>query len=197
MTEPSPHANPGPEHNPYAREGEPEYQWGPDTPPGTPAYGYPAPGYGYPNQAPNYAQTQPSFPVPMGTPLGTPYGAPGAPVPLGAPLVTIGDIVVMHDTIVTPAGHLPLKGAVWNVTDMSRTEEKIPAHAIVLAVVFFFVCFLGLLFLLMKEKKTTGFVQVSVTSGGKHHVTMVPALHAMTVQHVMGQVNYARSLSAM
>ncbi|MEU9603187.1 hypothetical protein [Streptomyces sp. NPDC048057] len=193
MTGPSPQPNPSPDHNPYAREGEPEYQWGPDTPPGTPAYGYPAPGYGYPNQAPNYPHTQPAFPVPLGASM----GMPGVPVPLGSPLVAIGDIVVMHDTIVTPAGHLPLKGAVWNVTDMSRTEEKIPTHAIVLAVVFFFFCFLGLLFLLMKEKKTTGYVQVTVTSGGKHHATMVPAQHMMTIQHVMGQVNYARSLSAM
>ena len=42
---------------------------------------------------------------------------------------------------------------------MSRTEEKIPAHAIVLAVIFFIFCLLGLLFLLMKEKTTTGFVR--------------------------------------
>ncbi|MEU0370822.1 hypothetical protein ABZ070_11270 [Streptomyces sp. NPDC006283] len=178
--------------NPY-KDGEPEYQWGPTQPPGsTPAYGYPnpAPGYGYPQDpAPGYAQTQPA-----GVPV--PYTGPPAPTG-GAPLVSIGDITVMGDSIVTPSGTLPLKGAVWNATDMSRTEEKIPTHAIVLAIVFFIFCLLGLLFLLMKEKTTTGFIQVTVTSGGKHHSTMIPAQGPQSFQMVMGQINYARSLSSM
>ncbi|MGW1494059.1 hypothetical protein [Streptomyces sp. NPDC002402] len=177
------------EPNPYAADGEPEYKWGPTQPPGTPAYGYPnqAPGYGYPNQAPDYSQTQPALPVPA-----------GAPAPMGgAPLVSIGDISVMGDSIVTPAGTLPLRGSVWNATDMSHTEEKMPTHAIVLAVIFFIFCLLGLLFLLMKEKKTTGFIQVTVTSGGKHHSTMIPARGPETFQQVMGQINYARSLASM
>ncbi|MET7712552.1 hypothetical protein [Streptomyces sp. NPDC005407] len=175
------------EPNPYA---DGEYKWGPTQPPGTPGYGYPnpAPGYGYPGQGQDYSQTMPAgVPVPM-----------GAPAPMGgAPLVSIGDITVMGDSIVTPAGTLALRGAVWNATDMSRTEEKIPTHAIVLAIVFFIFCLLGLLFLLMKEKTTTGFIQVTVTSGGKHHSTMIPAQGPHTFQTVMGQINYARSLSSM
>jgi hypothetical protein len=158
--------------------------WGPYAQGGT--------GYGYPQQAPGYG-----YP-------GAPDG-PGAahesagPTALagGSPLVTIGDITVLNTgSVVTPSGTLPLRGAIWNATDMSRTEEKIPAHAIVLAVVFFVFCFLGLLFLLMKEKSTTGFIQVTVTSGGKHHSTMVPATDPMTFSYVMGQVGYARSISA-
>ncbi|MET9799442.1 hypothetical protein [Streptomyces sp. NPDC006368] len=158
------------EPNPYA---DGEYTWGPAQPPGA-GYGYPggAPGHGYPQHYP---------PVPTG----------GA----GTPLVAIGDITVLPDSIVTPAGTMPLKGAVWNATDMSRTEEKMPTHAIVLAVVFFVFCFLGLLFLLMKEKTTTGFIQVTVTSGGRHHSTMIPATGPDTFHMVMGQINYARSLS--
>lgn len=177
------------EPNPYA---DGEYKWGPTQPPGTPAYGYPnpnpAPGYGYPNQGSQYSETQSALPIP----------AAGAPASMGgAPLVSIGDITVMGDSIVTPAGTLPLRGSVWNATDMSHTEEKIPTHAIVLAIVFFLFCLLGLLFLLMKEKKTTGFIQVTVTSGGKHHSTMIPAHGPHTFQQVMGQINYARSLSSM
>ncbi|MDH2391828.1 hypothetical protein QCN29_24225 [Streptomyces sp. HNM0663] len=169
------------EPNPYAGGGQGDYQWGPAEPPGaTPyGYGYPAdatPGYGYPPQAGGY-------PAPVGGP--------------GAPLLALGDITVVGDSIVTPAGTLPLKGAVWNATDMSRTEEKIPTHAIVLAVVFFVFCFLGLLFLLMKEKQTIGFIQVTVTSGGRHHSTVIPAQGPQTFPWVMGQLNYARSLSAM
>ncbi|MEU1277757.1 hypothetical protein [Streptomyces sp. NPDC005805] len=187
------------EPNPY-REGEPEYNWGPDQASGTSGYGYPnaAPGYGYPQHptladgaaghTPPYAMTQPA---------GVPVPHPGmSPVPTGGqPLVSIGDITVLPDSIVTPAGTLPLKGAVWNATDMSRTEETIPAYAIVLAVVFFLACLLGLLFLLIKERKTTGFIQVTVTSGGRHHSTMLPARGPETFQQVMGQINYARSIS--
>ncbi|MGX1883325.1 hypothetical protein [Streptomyces sp. NPDC055287] len=161
--------------NPYAADGDPNgnYQWGP-----VPGYGYPstAPGYGYPQH-------------PM------PYSGPYAGA-AGAPLMSIGDITVMGDSIVTPSGTMPLKGAVWTVADMSRTEERMPTAAVVLAVVFFVFCFLGLLFLLMKEKVTTGYIQVTVTSGGRHHSTVVPALGPHTFPLVMGQINYARSLSA-
>lgn len=109
--------------------------------------------------------------------------------------MSLGDITVVGDQIITPSGNMPLRGAVWNATDFSRTEEKIPTHAIILAVIFFLFCLLGLLFLLMKEKKTTGYIQVSVTSGGRHHSTMIPAQDQSTFPWVMSQLNFARSLS--
>ncbi|MFJ2444137.1 hypothetical protein ACIOWG_27665 [Streptomyces sp. NPDC087658] len=186
------------EPNPYA---DGEYKWGPAQPPGTPPqpsgapeYDFPTPpladgpaqGYAYPQGPPGYGYPQ----------IGTPY----APMPVsggGAPLLSLGDISVIGDAIITPSGTLPLRGAVWNATDMSRTEEKIPTVAIVLAVVFALLCLVGLLFLLMKEKKTTGFIQVMVTSGGKHHSTLIPAHHPGAFPMVMGQINYARSLSSM
>ncbi|MEV7502884.1 hypothetical protein [Streptomyces sp. NPDC093018] len=169
------------EQNPYQSGAG---DWGPGHPPGPsdtppPGYGYPA--AGAPAQGYGFPQPPTAGALPMG----------------GAPLLSIGDITVMGDQIITPAGQLPLRGAVWNVTDMSRTEEKIPTHAIVLAVVFALLCLLGLLFLLMKEKRTTGYIQVTVTSGGRHHQTMVPAFGPETFPAIMGQVNYARSLSSM
>ncbi|MEK9518980.1 hypothetical protein MIU24_06160 [Streptomyces venezuelae] len=167
------------EPNPYRSE---EYEWGPgQQPPGQPAYGYPHP--------PSYQPT-----LPAGVPV-PPQQVPGVPQGGGAPLLSLGDITVVGDQIITPAGPMPLKGSVWNAMDMSRTEEKMPTVAIVLAVVFFIFCLLGLLFLLMKEKTTTGFIQVTVTSGGKHHATMIPARGPDTIHWVMGQLNYARSLS--
>ncbi|MFJ1592064.1 hypothetical protein ACIOD0_17695 [Kitasatospora albolonga] len=165
----------------------------------TPAYGYPqplpesatqpGPGYGYPNPA------QPTMP---GHHLAVPQGVPGqgGGPQGGVPMLSIGDITVMSDTIVTPSGTLPLKGAVWTATDMSHTEEKIPTHAVVLAIVFAVFCLIGLLFLLMKEKRTVGFIQVTVTSGGRHHATMIPAAGPYTFPAVMGQLNQARSMSA-
>ncbi|MET7572653.1 hypothetical protein ABZT04_29750 [Streptomyces sp. NPDC005492] len=145
---------------------------------GESGYGYPAqPNYGYPQAVPPQPQSQPQQP------------------PLGGPMFTLGDIAVNGDTIVSPAGPMPLRGAIWTATDMSRTEERIPPYAIVLAIVFFLLCFVGLLFLLMKERVTTGFVQVSVNSGGRHHSTMVPVQSRDQVFHILNQVSYAQSIS--
>ncbi|MEV6951808.1 hypothetical protein [Streptomyces sp. NPDC051183] len=173
--------------NPYANEpGQGDYQWGP----GQPAYGYPQPGqpgYGYPQQPPAYQPTiaGAGIPAPM---------TPPPPAGQGSGF-SLGDITVVGDQIMTPSGPMPLRGAMWNATDLSRTEEKIPAHAIVLAVIFFLFCLLGLLFLLMKEKKTTGYIQITVNSAGRHHSTMIPATDPSTYMWVMNQLNYARSLS--
>ncbi|MFB6619293.1 hypothetical protein ACIGFK_31590 [Streptomyces sp. NPDC085524] len=168
--------------NPYASDpsqGGDAYKWGP----GEASYGYPQP---YP-ATPGYQPT-------IG---GEGFAAPAQPAaaPVGGVGMSIGDITIAGDQIITPSGAMPLKGAMWNATDFSRTEEKIPTHAIVLAIVFFIFCLLGLLFLLMKEKKTTGYIQVTVTSGGRHHSTMIPAQDATTYPWVMSQLNLARSLS--
>ncbi|AOP50547.1 hypothetical protein [Streptomyces lydicus] len=188
---PPPEQPPGqPGQNPYATPSA-----------GGPAdagYGYPQggrpgdPGYGYPQAG---SQPPPGFPPPTAPPPPPPGAGFQAGPPTGGMALSLGDIAVSGDTIMTPAGPMPLKGAVWTATDMSRTEEKIPAHAVVLAIVFFLFCLLGLLFLLMKERVTTGFVQVTVNSGGRHHSTMVPVQSREQVMYVLNQVNYARSLS--
>ncbi|WP_329380366.1 hypothetical protein OG625_14770 [Streptomyces sp. NBC_01351] len=169
--------------NPYASDpsqGGDAYKWGP----GEASYGYPQP----------YPATSAYQPTIGGEGLPAP-AQPPAPAPVGGVGMSIGDITIAGDQIITPSGPMPLKGAMWNATDFSRTEEKMPTHAIVLAIVFFVFCLLGLLFLLMKEKTTTGYIQVTVTSGGRHHSTMIPAQDANTYPWVMSQVNLARSLS--
>jgi hypothetical protein len=186
------------DQNPYGpppQDGSYGYPQQPPNP--APGYGYPqqppnpAPGYGYPQQPPNpapgygYPQADSGYGYPQ-----QPPGAAGGPM-----LVSIGDIAVMGDAIMTPAGQMPLKGAAWTVTDMSRTEERMPTYAVVLAIIFFLACFLGLLFLLIKEKRTSGHVQVTVNSGGKYHSTMIPVSDPMAVTAIINQVNYARSLS--
>ncbi|AZS76580.1 hypothetical protein DDE74_22140 [Streptomyces lydicus] len=192
----------GPGQNPYAapesQPADPGYGYPQGGRPGEPGYGYPQagtspqPGYGYPQDV---AQPAPPPGFPPGAP---PQPAPGGFQPGAQPggmSLSLGDIAVSGGTIMTPAGPMPLKGAVWTATDMSRTEEKMPAHAVVLAIVFFLFCLLGLLFLLMKERVTTGFVQVTVNSEGRHHSTMIPVQSREQVMWVLNQVNYARSLS--
>lgn len=172
---------------PFDAQGRPPVPPPPATPPnaGTPVYGYPDPGYGYPppGQAPPPPQQQPG------------YGYAGPAPDLGQPMVTIGDIAVTSTVIMTPAGPLPLRGAVWTATDLSRTEERIAPAGIVLAIIFFLFCLIGLLFLLMKERHTVGHVQITVSGGGRFHTTSVPVSSPEQVMDLMNRVNYARSLS--
>ncbi|WP_405162391.1 hypothetical protein OG203_39870 [Nocardia sp. NBC_01499] len=119
-------------------------------------------------------------------------GFPGPP----AFLLGIGDIAISEGFVSTPAGILPLRGAMWTATDMSQTAERTPGYAVVLAILFFPFCFIGLLFLLIREQKTTGYVQVTVTSEGRYHSTMIPVQNQQTFPMVLHQVNYARTLSS-
>jgi hypothetical protein len=111
-------------------------------------------------------------------------------------LTTIGDIAVSQHWVATPTGTHPIKGSVWTVTDMSHYSEGISTVGIVLAIIFVWFCLLGLLFLLMKERKFGGYIQVTVQGSGFYHSTLVPAVGPMSVMSVNQQVNYARTLAA-
>ena len=81
-----------------------------------------------------------------------------APVPLPPPpavanvfVLTIGDIGITYETVVTPNGNAELAGSQWLFIDRTTTESKIPTWAIVLTIVFTLLCLVGLLFLLVKE----------------------------------------------
>ncbi|WP_026123344.1 hypothetical protein [Nocardiopsis chromatogenes] len=119
-------------------------------------------------------------------------------------LTSIGDISVTQSEVITPSGRFPIQGAVWTVTDMSHVEEKLSSTGLVLTigsiVLFVWFCGLGLLglfFLTMKEKVTTGNIQVSVSNGRAQYATVIPARRPETMYQVTQQVNYVRSLSAM
>jgi peptidoglycan/LPS O-acetylase OafA/YrhL len=123
-----------------------------------------------------------------------PQSLPPQALPASPVLVTVGDISVEQYRIVTPAGVLPTQGTNWSAMDMSRTEEKIPAWAIILAIVFALACLLGLLFLLCKERKTTGFVQITVQNGTRTHNTHVGVSSPRGVGDTLARVNFARTL---
>jgi hypothetical protein len=111
-------------------------------------------------------------------------------------LVTIGDIGANTAWVVTPSGTCPTREAHWMFTDMSRTIQKIPAWAIVCAIIFFLFCFLGLLFLLAKEERTEGYVQVVVQGPRLVHTVQLPVWSPAQVMDYNQRVNYARALSA-
>lgn len=111
-------------------------------------------------------------------------------------LVTIGDISVTATTVYTPSGARPLGELSWTFTDMSVTSQAIPTWAIVCAIVFFVFCFLGLLFLLAKEDKTQGSVQVTVHGPGFVHTSTIPVSSIAQVADINARVNYVRTLIA-
>lgn len=111
-------------------------------------------------------------------------------------VLTIGDIGVTRHWVVTPNGTAPLAGSQWIARDLSRTENKIPTWAIVLAIIFALACLIGLLFLLVKEKQTTGHFEVSVSSGTLYHVTQLPISNEWQIGQARTLVSQAQSLAA-
>ena len=142
-----------------------------------------------PSEPPGGQWSQP--PVP-GIPQ-PPAVAPVAAVP--GFVFQLGDIGVTNDTVVTTSGNVALVGTSWFARDYSRTEDKIPTWAIVLAVVFAVFCLLGLLFLLVKEKTTTGYIEVQVQSGQFRHVTHIPVWTQAQVDYWMMQVGQVQAFA--
>ncbi|MEU3455688.1 hypothetical protein ABZ671_19115 [Micromonospora sp. NPDC006766] len=140
------------------------------------------------------------FPVP---PAASPFSAPPAtaqfsapPAPQSVVAVQIGEIMVTPPVIRTPAGVLPLTGASWHVVDYWQKEEKVATWALVCAILgFFCLTVFSLLFLLIKETRHHGTVQITVTNGGHQYVARIPVFDQFQVQQINNQVNYARSLS--
>lgn len=97
--------------------------------------------------------------------------------------------------MITPAGadHC---GTTWIVSNQATLSEGIPAYAIVLAVIFAVFCLLGLLFLLVKERKVQGFMQVSVQAPGFYYATQIPVSSDAQMREIDARVNYIRSLVA-
>ncbi|MEU7613692.1 hypothetical protein [Micromonospora sp. NPDC049204] len=192
----------------------------PTTPPTTPFPSVP-PQATPPFSAPPYPAQPSSFSSPPATPFSGPPAQhatpPGGAWPAAGPYppspvsahpaalafggpevvaVQIAEIAVCPPVIRTPTGVLPLAGATWHVADYWQREEKVATWALVCAIVGFFCLFvLSLLFLLVKETRHHGTVQVTVTNGPQQYVARIPVADQAQVAHINNQVNYARSLS--
>jgi hypothetical protein len=110
-------------------------------------------------------------------------------------LLSIGDISVTQTQVIVPQGRYPLHGTTWTVQDSTHVTESIPAVAIILTIVFVWFCLIGLLFLLMKEKRYTGFVSITVTGMGLYHSVQFPST-AYTGAWAADIVGRARALTA-
>jgi hypothetical protein len=113
-------------------------------------------------------------------------------------LFSIGDIAVTRTSVIVPQGRYPIRGTVWTVQNQTYTTQEIAQWAIIVAIVgFFFVCFLSLFFLLVKETKYHGAMTVIVQGpDGLRHMTQVPAFNPMMAQWVQQNVNQAQALAS-
>jgi hypothetical protein len=128
-----------------------------------------------------------------GLPPTAPY--PYLPETIEPPLLTIGDITVTRTAVIVPQGRYPLRGTTWTVQDSTLVSESIPAYAIVLAIIFAVFCLLGLLFLLIKERRYSGFITVTVVGAQFYHTVQFPP-GPQIAGWVTAQVNSARALAA-
>jgi len=111
-------------------------------------------------------------------------------------LTSVGDIGISQNWIMTPNGSYPIRGSLWTVTDMTQYRESVSTAGVVLCLIFVWFCLLGLLFLLMKDRSYTGYVQVTVQGKGFHYSTMIPVNNSGVAYSVNQTVNYARNLAA-
>jgi hypothetical protein len=110
-------------------------------------------------------------------------------------LLQIGDMSLTSTHVILPYGQYPLHGATWTVQDSTQVTEGIPAVGIVLTVIFVWFCLLGLLFLLMKERRYLGFVSISVTGPGFHHTAQFPP-GPQTAAWAANAIAQARAITA-
>jgi hypothetical protein len=107
--------------------------------------------------------------------------------------VQLGDIAVTDTRVHTPVGSYPLRGTTWIVTNQTYLTESIPAWAIVCAIIFFLFCLLGLLFLLVKERKLFGAMQVSVQGPGLSYSTYIPVYNQAAIYQINTNVDLIRA----
>ena len=114
--------------------------------------------------------------------------------PQYAPIrVQLGQIACTDTHVITPAGTYPLKGTIWTVSNQTFVTSAIPAWAIICAILFFIFCLLGLLFLLVKERRVNGAVQVAVQGPGLSFSTYIPVNSEFAVFQISNSVDVIRT----
>lgn len=113
-------------------------------------------------------------------------------------VLTVGDIGVTPNSVVTPSGSVPLAGTMWVVEDHSWTRRRTPTWAVVFAVIGFLVFLLGLLFLLVREDVTSGFVEVRVfaANGSFVHCATIPVWSPHQVDDIRIRATQAQTIAS-
>jgi hypothetical protein len=111
-----------------------------------------------------------------------------------APLVSIGNVHVTEQYVITPAGTWPLTQVNVTTTDQTSTTTHTPAWAIVMVILFIWFFLLSLLFLLARETRISGFMAVHIQAGGYSYTEQVPVYSSVQRTDVLNRVLYVQSL---
>ncbi|MDQ0241458.1 hypothetical protein [Arthrobacter bambusae] len=111
-----------------------------------------------------------------------------------APLVSIGNVHVTEQYVMTPAGTWPLAQVNVTTTDQTSTTTHTPAWAIVMVILFIWFFLLSLLFLLARETRISGFVAVHIQAGNYSYTEQVPVYSAVQRADVLNRALYVQSL---
>ncbi len=130
--------------------------------------------------------------------IGDVLPAPTAAVHAREPVIArFGDIEVTGSAVRGPTGTFPLPDSVWRCFDYWYDIRVTPAWAIALALVGFFVVpFVSLLFLLVKEPRRVGVLQVAIWDGVRQHVVDLPVGDVAQARAIEHQVDRVRVLAA-
>ncbi|KQO97722.1 hypothetical protein [Leifsonia sp. Leaf264] len=119
---------------------------------------------------------------------------PAQPVPPAPFLVSIGNVHATQFHVVTPSGSWPIADVNVSTTDQTVVTTHTPAWAVVMVVLFIWFFFLSLLFLLAREVRVSGYVQVVIQAGGQSYVEQVPISSSSQRADVFNRVTYPQSL---
>ena len=109
----------------------------------------------------------------------------------------VGELACTEHWLLTPGGTVPLRRMQFMVRENVVVQRRIPPYAIVLAIIFFLACLLGLLFLLIQEDVVSGSVEVTATGpdGFSFHTSM-PVSRPGDVVAARERVDFCRRLVA-
>ncbi|WP_354191234.1 hypothetical protein [Arthrobacter sp. UYCu712] len=113
-----------------------------------------------------------------------PVRSPGVP-PL---LLSIGNVHVTEQHVITPAGTWPLADVNVTTSDQTSTTTHTPAWAIVMVFLFIWFFLLSLLFLLARETRISGFIAVHIQARGYSYTEQVPVYSAQERADVLNRV---------
>ena len=88
--------------------------------------------------------------------------------------MSIGNIHVTDQYVHTPAGTWHLSRVNITTTDQTSTTTHTPAWAIVMTLVFVWFFLIGLLFLLARQTRLSGYVAVHIQAGPQSYTEHVP-----------------------
>lgn len=105
-------------------------------------------------------------------------------------------ISVTSSGVHTPHGSIPLEEARFFLSDRTRQSSSTPTYAVVLAITgFFFITFFSLLFLLIKEQKLTGVVELTVSGAGISYTTSIPVSGRNDIAELAARVQHVQQLT--